>query len=211
MNTTTTTWLPRPPQNKRLERFRTFIQKPALVPIARFSEFLTPGNICLFQGQPNKIEVIETLVRTLHGQDHNAALQAIWSREREGTLGIRPDVSIMRGRLEHTHHIRAALGICPEGVFDPSNPDGLTRLFVVFVGPTTQTRLHTAFLVAASALFHNRRLVEQLVRMKSPENVLQALHVAEGTEHRQNPLKRAIEPISHFFRMYFAWNRAETP
>src|SRR5690242_15901391 len=103
----TTEWLPRPTVRERMERFQTLRRTPQLRLLTRFSEYLSAQNIVFFHGDETKIEVVEALVKTLPGHDPHAALQAIWSREREGALGIPPDIAIVRGRLEGVHHIRA--------------------------------------------------------------------------------------------------------
>jgi mannitol/fructose-specific phosphotransferase system IIA component (Ntr-type) len=201
-----TEWLPRPTGKQRQELFRTFAQNSQQKPATQFSEFLSPGNIQFFHGYESKIQIVESLVRSLPGHDQEAALQAIWTRERDGALGISPDIAILRGRLEKVHYIRAALGICPLGAFDPSNPNGMTRLFILFVGPTTQTHLHMGLLVALSSLFHKRRFVEQLLRTESPEQVLQALQRAEGLDSGANPLNCALRRVTDFLSIRYGWD-----
>lgn len=200
-----TEWLPRPLPNKRSRLALLQVRGASKGALTRFSEFLSPENILFFDGSETKIQVVESLVNTLPGRDQEAILQAIWNREREGMLGIQPDISILRGRLEGVHHIRAALGICPDGVRNPSNPCGMTRLFVLFVGPSTQTRLHAGFLVAASALFHNRQLVEKVLKLDSPDKVLEALRQSEGIVKPVNPLKRFFQKFFDFFRIHYGW------
>ena len=207
---TITEWLPRPTARKRVEFFQKRISGLGKRPVVHFSEFLRPKNILFFHGNATKMQVVEALAGTLQGQDLPAVLQSIWSHEREGALGILPDISILRGRLGNVHHIRAALGICPNGVYNPSNPSGATRVFVLFVGPNTQTRLHARFLVAASALFHNRRSVEKMLRLRSSDQVLEALRRAEGIHVPVNPMKRFSRRISDFFRIHYGWGDAES-
>jgi mannitol/fructose-specific phosphotransferase system IIA component (Ntr-type) len=207
---TTVEWLPRPTYKQRVQRFRALLSRSPQKVVTRFSEYLTPENIQFFYGHQTKIQIVEALVGTLSGHDHTAVLRAIWAREREGALGIQPDISIVRGRIENTHHIRVALGICPQGVFDPSNACGMTRVFVLFLGPTSQTHLHANFLVAISALFHNRLLVDRLLKMDSSEKVLQTLQYAEGVSSRQNPLRRSVRSIKDFFRIHYGWGSSGT-
>jgi len=168
------------------------------------SEFLSEENILRFFGEESKIEVVEALVGSLHGRDHEAALQAIWAREREGALRIAPDIGILRGRLEDVHHIRAAIGLCSSGIVDPSNPDGKTRIFVLFVGPVNQTRLHAGLLVRISALFHNRRLVEKLLRAKTGKQTLEILRQAESPGSQTSFFKRGFRKVAEFFKNRYA-------
>jgi mannitol/fructose-specific phosphotransferase system IIA component (Ntr-type) len=169
------TWLPQLTLEKRRQLQEALIDQPETSRPIRFTESLTAQNIIHFTEPATKIEIVEALTGTLIGINRAMALRSIWQRERDGSLTISPDVAIVRGRMEKVHHIRAALGLCPEGVPDPSNPQGKTRIFVLFVGPVDQTTLHMKFLSGISTLMHNRCIVKKLLKSRNPEEAYRFL------------------------------------
>jgi len=193
------TWLPIETVQRRRQLQRVLLNRPEKPERYHFSEFLTNRNVLFFEGRESKIEVVETLVGTLSGKDHPSALQAIWARERQGALIIVPDVAILRCRLEGTHHMRAALGLCADGITNPANPQAKTRVLVVLVGPVGQTHLHMNLLTSISALFRTPGLTDQLLRSGSADEALRLLQKTDGVSGETNVVRRTFQSVRDFF------------
>ena len=202
-------WLPRPTYQERLKQIRNYLHTPRQQSPIRFSEFLNADNILFFNSRVTRIQVVEALVGTFPSRDQTAMLQSIWNREREGSLQITPDVAILRGRLEGLHHIRAAIGLCQSPVSNPAIPDSQSRVFVVFIGPTTQTHLHANLLVAISSLFNQRHLVEQLLKLTAPTDVLQVFRQRDIPQPHISPLKHVAKQLSDFLRIHYGWGPSD--
>jgi len=192
-----TTWLPNETFQMRRQLQRVLLSRRDEHERFRLSDFLTESNILILGGDKSKVDVVKALVQTLPGRDHEAALQAIWNRERVGSLMARPDVEILLGRLDSVYHMRAALGVCPEG---------RTRLFVVLVGPTSQTHLHMNLLTSVSYLFRDKHFVEKLLNSNSPRTILQQLMHAEAAGP-QSAIQRALGAVKEYWHAYYGWGQ----
>ena len=180
-------WLPRTTYQETKE----VLQTPSH-PASRlgFSEFLDEKNILFFPQGESRIGVVEALVRTFPGLDHRELLTDLWGREREGSLIIAPDISILRARVEGVLHVQVAMGICPAGFTDPSNPNGVTRLVVLLVGSSDRLRIHLRFLVEISSMFRDKTLAKRLLRLRDSRQVLSTLRQTESMGFEPNALKR---------------------
>jgi mannitol/fructose-specific phosphotransferase system IIA component (Ntr-type) len=203
-----TALLPHVTASEKRELQRELLSSPLRREIFRFSEFLTPHSILFFKDNENKIGAVETLVGTFHGIDRATVLQDIWSREREGALIIPTGVAVMRSCLGSFHHLRVALGICPKGIVNPSNPDHRTQLFIILAGPLDQNHLHMNLLVAVSALFHNRRLVGKILKCGSSDEIIEVISNAENRRNcSRSRLYRFGRAIKEFFELHYGWGR----
>lgn len=190
----TTTWLPNETLRMKRQLQQVLLSRPKELRRFRLSEFLTAKNVLHLDGHEGKIGVVEALVSTMTGIDRQAALQAIWTREREGSLIVSPEVTILRGRLAGLHHLQAALGICSR-----------THVYVVLVGPTDQTHLHMNLLASISALFHDRGLVKRLVNTDSAGRAFRIITDGEGLIPRTNSIQQTLETVRDFFHLRYGW------
>ncbi|MBI3291391.1 MAG: PTS sugar transporter subunit IIA [Elusimicrobia bacterium] len=151
---------------------------PAEKPV-RVSDFLSLKNVVFFPVGSSKQQVFDALVRTTNLPDPSLALQAIMAREQTGTTVIAPGLALPHARIQGLRTIVAALGLCPTGIVDPSSEGGPVRLFLLFLGPSENMRLHLAFLAGASSLFQVEGLSEALLQLTTPEAVIEKIRATE--------------------------------
>ena len=78
-------WLPNETLRMRRQLQQVLLSRPREPQHFRLSEFLAPERVLRFSGNEGKIGAVEALVDTFNGIDRRTALQAIWTREREGS------------------------------------------------------------------------------------------------------------------------------
>jgi PTS system nitrogen regulatory IIA component len=147
--------------------------------VVRVSDYLSEKNIAFFPAGPSKRQVFGHLIGSLDLADPNAALTAILAREEAGTTVIAPGLAIPHARMSGLGGLRAALGLCPSGVEDPKAEGGPIRVFLLFLGPAENMRLHLAFLASVSAVFQSEGLMDALLQLHTPQSVLEIIRDAE--------------------------------
>jgi len=110
-----------------------------------------------------------------------AALKAVMDREAAGPTIIAPGIAVPHARVEGLSKIGAALGICPQGVFDSAVEGGKIRLFILFVGPVGNMKEHLGFLASVASLFQLDGFGESLLQQTTPARILETIKEAEKT------------------------------
>jgi len=186
------TWLPRPTYQEKKELTRA---RPSLTSSLRFSEFLFERNILFFPNGVSKVGIAEALVGSFPGLDARDVLADLWAREREGALLIPPDAVVLRGRLKNSLHVQAAMGLCPRGFADSSNPKGVTRLVILLLQPVDRFRIHLRFLVEISSLFKDKNLTQKLLKLKAAGQVIRTLQNAEILAQKPVGFRRFLQAL----------------
>jgi len=145
------------------------------------SDFLTEKNVLFFPAAHAKPVIFETLIGTLNLDDPALALKEVLYRELWGRTIIGPGLALPHARIAGMTRMAAAMGICPQGIADPSVADRKRPyLFLLFLGPTNDVQQHLTFLAAVSTLFQTKGLLERLMQLTRPESVLEQIRAAEG-------------------------------
>jgi len=147
--------------------------------ILKVSDYLTPKTIAFFPAGPSKQQVLGNLIGSLDLPDPTAALKSILAREEAGSTVIAPGLALPHARISGISRIQAAIGLCPTGVVDHKASGEPIHLFVLFLGPAENMKEHLAFLASVSALFQTEGLQDSLLKLTSPEAVLDAIRSAE--------------------------------
>jgi len=150
-------------------------QRPGI----RISDFLSEKTIAFFPSAPSKRQVFGHLIGLLDLPDPNAALNAILSREETGLTVIAPGLAVPHARVPGLTRLKAAIGICPEGVIDRRTDLGPVKLYVLFLGNPDDMTQHLAFLARVSSLFETEAFRDQLINAGSPAAALKILNNAE--------------------------------
>jgi len=146
----------------------------------RLSNTLKVNNIFIYDSAPSKQQVIGQLIGSLDLPDPTLALKAIIDREEIGSTIIAPGVSFPHARIPAIKQISAALGICSAGIHDPKNSKAQPiHFYFLFVSPSENIQDHLAFLATASALFQKEKFVKQLLSLKEPSLVMDAIRKLE--------------------------------
>jgi mannitol/fructose-specific phosphotransferase system IIA component (Ntr-type) len=149
-------------------------------PQVRVSDYLSEKAISIFSAGPSKQQVLGKLIGSLDLPDPTAALKAIMAREDAGTTVIGPGIALPHARISGIPKIVAALGICESGVFETRSSASPIQLFMLFLGPYDNMRDHLAFLASVSHLLQSSSLTTDLIKLRSPHDVLERIREAEG-------------------------------
>jgi len=148
--------------------------------VLHVSDFLGEKNILFFPARLDKSYIIRDLVQSMDIDDPETALKEVLYRELWGRTVIAPGLAIPHARIPSITRIVAAIGICQQGIADPTTTSDRSSIFLVFVGPTNDVRQHLSFLAAASRLFQKAGLKDHLLRSTTPESVFAQLRQAEA-------------------------------
>jgi mannitol/fructose-specific phosphotransferase system IIA component (Ntr-type) len=149
------------------------LERPKAETPVRVGDFLTEDHAVVLKEAMSKEEILRTLVACLSLPNPAQALHAILEREKTGETLIGTGVMIPHTRLSGLKTLHAALGVS-EG--------GPVHLWLLFVSPMEDARIHLTFLSALSALFQNEAHVDALGKMKSPKEILD--YIRESEIHR---------------------------
>jgi two-component system sensor histidine kinase KdpD len=146
------------------------LERPKAETPVRVGDFLTEDRVLVLKEGLPKDEIFRSLVARLSLPNPAQALHAILEREKTGATLIGAGVMIPHARLPGLKNLQAAIGVSEEGP---------VHLWLLFVGPAEDARIHLAFLSALSALFQNEAHVGALRKMKSPKEILDYIRQSE--------------------------------
>ncbi|MDR2543050.1 MAG: PTS sugar transporter subunit IIA [Treponema sp.] len=126
-----------------------------------------------------KKEIINELLDILHKagriQDREAALAAVIEREEKMSTGMKHGIAIPHGKTATTKDLIACIGISDNPVDFNSLDKQPCRIFIMTLSPVEKTGPHLQFLAEVSLLFKSAEKREQILKAKTPEEVLEIL------------------------------------
>ena len=126
-----------------------------------------------------KKEIINELLDILHRagkiQDREAALTAVMEREEKMSTGMKHGIAIPHGKTATTKDLIACIGISDNPVDFNSLDKQPCRIFIMTLSPVEKTGPHLQFLAEVSLLFKSAEKREQILKAKTPEEVLEIL------------------------------------
>jgi PTS system nitrogen regulatory IIA component len=126
-----------------------------------------------------KKEIINELLDILHKagkiQDREAALAAVMEREEKMSTGMKHGIAIPHGKCAATESLVACIGISDNPVDFDSLDKEPCRIFIMTLSPVEKTGPHLQFLAEVSLLFKSSEKREEILRAKTPEEVLEVL------------------------------------
>lgn len=131
--------------------------------------------------KPGLLELLAQAACAAHGLgDHQPFLARVREREEGISTTLDTGLSLPHARIDGLAQIVAGLAILPAGVPDPKQPDLKIRAMFMFFSPNRQDAftLHLQLLRAVSTLFQPP-LIEDLVKLKTPADVLERLRAAQ--------------------------------
>ena len=140
---------------------------------------LTTDTINLHLKGSNKKEIInellDTLVKIGKIQDRDVALNAIMDREEKMSTGMKHGIAIPHGKCAATSDLVACIGISENPVDFDSLDHQPCRIFIMTLSPVEKTGPHLQFLAEISLLFKSADKREEILKAKTPEEVLKIL------------------------------------
>jgi len=120
-------------------------------------------------------ELLDILVRTGKIKDKAAALAAVMDREEKMSTGMKHGIAIPHGKCSTTDNLVACIGISDKPVDFDSLDKLPCRIFIMTLSPVEKTGPHLQFLAEISLLFKSSEKREEILRAKTPEEVLEVL------------------------------------
>ncbi len=152
----------------------------------KFIEHVDPGNIKLGLEGQRKDEVIEELVELLvescNVSDADTILNAVLSREREGSTGLEKGVAIPHAKSDAVNKLCIAIGISKDGVDFEALDGKSSHLFFLMVAPTNESGPHVQAIAKIVKMIKIDRFRSKLLKAKQPQEVIDAIASAENGE-----------------------------
>jgi PTS system nitrogen regulatory IIA component len=140
---------------------------------------LTPDTINLNLKGTNKKEIInellDILVKTGKIQDRETALNAVMDREEKMSTGMKHGIAIPHGKCPATADLVACIGISENPVDFDSLDQKPCRIFIMTLSPVEKTGPHLQFLAEVSLLFKSSEKRNEILKAKTPGEVLTIL------------------------------------
>ena len=112
-------------------------------------------------------EMIGLLDRAGHLPDPQAALNAVFERERSMTTGMQYGVAVPHGKIDSIDHLISAVALKPEGVDFEALDGECSRIFVMTLSPVSEAGAHMKYLAEISKLLNQSSLRESLLAAKT--------------------------------------------
>lgn len=150
----------------------------------RVSDHLSAEKILFFEKGTGHESILEELVGVLSCENSAALTAAIQEREKMGSTAITSEIAFPHARIPGLNQIAGAIGLCPSGV--QTSAGAAIRLFFLFISPIENTGNHLRFLASAASLFLAGDMLEDLMRLKTPEAVFEKIQACESENKRKN-------------------------
>jgi PTS system nitrogen regulatory IIA component len=143
----------------------------------RLGKILKEDLVLWLPAGKSKEQLIEILVERLCKEkklsEPKRYLSRILEREQGMSTTLDTGLSIPHARIEDLESIAAVLGLIPEGLTDPKQPDIVIRAMCVFFSPLRQEvfQQHLYLLRGVSALFQPA-FIDDLLKKKTPGEVI---------------------------------------
>jgi PTS system nitrogen regulatory IIA component len=125
---------------------------------------------CADDEASQKEEILRELLKRLAVPNYAQALQLIMEREKAGPTLIGETIAIPHARLPGLKGLQIALGVVAGGPI---------RVWLLFLSPAEDAKLHLTFLASLAALFQNPRHTEELLKLDSAPAVLDYIRQSE--------------------------------
>jgi len=120
-------------------------------------------------------ELLDILQKTGKIKNREAALAAVLDREEKMSTGMKHGIAIPHGKTATTQDLIACIGIS-ENPVDFDSIDKLPcRIFIMTLSPVEKTGPHLQFLAEVSLLFKSAEKREEILKAKTPEQILEIL------------------------------------
>jgi mannitol/fructose-specific phosphotransferase system IIA component (Ntr-type) len=120
-------------------------------------------------------ELLDILVRTGKIKDKGVALAAVMDREEKMSTGMKHGIAIPHGKCASSEDLVACIGISDKPVDFDSLDKQPCRIFIMTLSPVEKTGPHLQFLAEVSLLFKSAEKREEIIKAKTPEEVLEIL------------------------------------
>ncbi|MCL2209206.1 MAG: PTS sugar transporter subunit IIA [Treponema sp.] len=120
-------------------------------------------------------ELLDILVSAGKINDRGAALSAVMDREEKMSTGMKHGIAIPHGKCPSIQDLVACIGVSEKPVDFDSLDHQPCRIFIMTLSPVEKTGPHLQFLAEVSLLFKSSEKREEILKAKTPEEVLKIL------------------------------------
>ncbi|HPO13654.1 MAG TPA: PTS sugar transporter subunit IIA [Candidatus Hydrogenedentes bacterium] len=149
---------------------------PATIP--KLSTLLSSKQIIVWDKPVLKEDILNTLVMValwnFDFPQQLVASQKIWEREQQGSTFFNEGVAFPHVRLDGLDQPRLALGITHHGVVDVAAQKPIEVVFLILT-PLQQASAQLQILALSSKAGQNRHLIQQLKKVDTPEQAMEAI------------------------------------
>ncbi|MBI5550107.1 MAG: PTS sugar transporter subunit IIA [Desulfobacterales bacterium] len=141
-------------------------------------DVLSKETICLDLKATDKKGVLDEMaapVARLTGAAPQALVKVLMERERLGSTGIGGGIGIPHGKLKNLASLILGFGLSRRGVDFDSLDGRPAHLFFLMLTPENSAGLHLRLLARLSRLLKNDEFKSQLMRAKSPEEIIEII------------------------------------
>jgi fructose-specific phosphotransferase system IIA component len=152
----------------------------------KLTDHIEPKHIILNLEGTSKQEVIEELVErmseTCENCDADTILEAVLSRERDGSTGLEKGVAIPHAKCDAVDRLRIVVGISRDGVDFDSQDGKPSKLFFLMIAPTTESGPHVQAIAKIVKMIKLDRFRDRLMKADNPEVVIETMERVENGE-----------------------------
>jgi len=120
-------------------------------------------------------ELLDILISAGKIKDRTAALNAVMDREEKMSTGMKHGIAIPHGKCAAIQDLVACIGVSENPVDFDSLDHQPCRIFIMTLSPVEKTGPHLQFLAEVSLLFKSSEKREEILKAKTPEEVLKIL------------------------------------
>jgi len=151
----------------------------------RLSQWLSSRRVVIWETAAEKEEVLRALAATVGPEagvgDAKALFAAIMAREAQGSTFFNEGVAFPHVRVQGLKEPVVALGLTREGVLDVATDKPIETVFLI-LSPAEAPETQVQLLGLASRAAQNRRLMQVLRSVRTPEEAVAAICDWEGSE-----------------------------
>ena len=114
--------------------------------------------------------------------DADSILDAVLSREREGSTGLERGIAIPHAKCDAVERLSVAIGISREGVDFDAQDGKPSYLFFLMVAPSTESGPHVQAIAKIVKMIKVERFRERMLAAKTPEEALDVIARVENGE-----------------------------
>ncbi len=152
----------------------------------KLADYITPDHVKIGLEGRTKEDVIEELVElcaeVCDVTDADTVLQAVLSREQDGSTGLEQGGAIPHAKSDAVRSLSIVVGISKEGVDFDSQDGKPSHLFFLLVAPTTESGPHVQAIAKIVKIIKIDRYREKLLNASTPEEVVGIISSVENGE-----------------------------
>ena len=152
----------------------------------KLTDYINPEQIKLDLEGTDKSEIIEELVEHMSevcsNCDSDRILEAVESRERDGSTGLEKGIAIPHAKCDAVDKLRIVVGISKDGVDFEAQDGQPSHLFFMMIAPTTESGPHVQAIAKIVKMIKVPGFREKLMKAERPELIIEAMERVENGE-----------------------------